>query len=153
MNAEALAALERLGGATEETSATDQRGDPASEIPLARPAPRNVRRAMAPHAIRIPKWYRVAVPVMFVVGAALTIIGLWAAGAMIYMRTTTPSAPDFVADYPLIRWDENLGESGEYTDESRTMAAAMLACIPVAGIMGGMVVVMRRQMRSASGKR
>ena len=137
----------------EAVAPVSRQAEPTEEIGFATPAPRIVRRAIQPTAARVPKWYRVAVPIMFSIGSLLMIIGLWAAGAMIYMRTTTPTAPDFVVQYPLIRWDENAGESGGYSDDSKMMAVAMLACIPVAGLMGGMVMVMRRQMRSAGGKR
>jgi hypothetical protein len=154
MNAEALAALERLGASPQEAQPSASSADELStEIPLARPAAKTVRRAIEPPAARVPRWYRVAAPLMFASGGALIIIGLWAAGAMIYMRTTTPTTPDFQSQYPLIRWSADVGENGGYTDDSKMMAAAMLACIPVAGLMGGMVLVMRRQIRAADGRR
>jgi hypothetical protein len=150
-NAQALAALQRLGTSSENPPAPrTPRSTPSGEIPLARPTPTTLKRPMpSPPPPRAPRWYRLAAPILFAIGGALMIIGLWAVGALAYMRTTTPTTPDFQSQYPLIRWSPTVGENGGYTDDSKMMAMAMVACIPVAALMGAMVMVMRRQIRAA----
>jgi hypothetical protein len=86
---------------------------------------------------------------MFTLGSLLILIGLWAVGALIYMATKSPAAPNEVG-YPLIAWAYNPEETGgAYTQNSKLMAAAMLVCLPVSfalGIMGGM---MQKQIRAS----
>jgi hypothetical protein len=95
-----------------------------------------------------PRWYRVVVPLLFALGGVLMVIGLWAAGAMMYMRTVTPTAAEDVK-YPLLQWSDEAGSAGGYSHESQVMAMTMLACIPLAMVMGAIVIVLRRQIRVA----
>jgi hypothetical protein len=110
--------------------------------------PGRVPHRTAPVRRTLPRWYRVAAPLLFVLGGILMVIGLWAVGAMLYMNRITPMGPEDVK-YPLLRWSDDVGTSGGYAPESRTMALAMLVCIPLAMLMAGMVVLLRRQMRPA----
>src|SRR5277367_4329966 len=65
-----------------------------------------------------PRWYRIVVPLLFALGGVLMVIGLWAVGAMIYMRTVTPMAAEDVK-YPLLEWSDGAGSVGGYAHESQ----------------------------------
>jgi len=95
-----------------------------------------------------PRWYRVVTPLLFALGGVLMVIGLWAVGAMMYMKTVTPVAAEDVK-YPLLQWSDEAGSAGGYSHESQVIAMAMLACIPLAAVMGAIVIVLQRQIRVA----
>ena len=81
-----------------------------------------------------PGWHRIAVPVSLVLALVLVVIGIWAVGAIIYMRQVSPVAAKDV-HYPLIAWRFDAGPMGGYTAASRFMSWAMLLCLPVAGML------------------
>ena len=95
---------------------------------------------------KVPAWYPIAVPVMFTMCSILTMISFWALGAVIYMMT---AHPDAVSRYPLISWDEYLGDNGGFTTGSKLMAGVMLVCLPVGIILAVMAIIMQRQVRKA----
>ena len=96
---------------------------------------------------KLPLRYRVFVPVMLALSAVLLAIGCWAGGAVAYMENVTPQFPEEV-HYPLIAWSLDVGTMGGYTQGSRIMAWAMLACLPVAfGLMVLAETVRRRNGR------
>ncbi len=71
------------------------------------------------------------VPVIFGLAGVLLAIGMWAVGAVMYMANVMPMEAEDVR-YPLITWSIEVGTMGGYTQTSRMMAYAMLACVPVA---------------------
>jgi hypothetical protein len=89
-------------------------------------------------------WYYAAVPLAWVLTVLLLVIGAWAIGALVYMDSVTPAAPEDVR-YPLVSWNENIGAAGGYTAGSRLMALAMTACLPVAVAVGAMGWMLRRR--------
>lgn len=95
----------------------------------------------------LPRWYSIAVPVLFGLGGILMVIGGWAIGAVVYMNRVTPQVAEDI-NYPLLRFSTDVPGSdiGGYDPQSRMVAMAMLACIPVALLMGGMVIFLRHHM-------
>jgi hypothetical protein len=76
------------------------------------------------------------------------VIGLWAAGAMLYMANATPNDPSEV-HYPLVQWSFTAGTDdhpGDFTSGSRRMALAMLATLPVALVLLVTAVMMWRRL-------
>jgi hypothetical protein len=81
---------------------------------------------------------------MLGLGGVLLVIGLWAAGALVYMGVTRPESAEAV-HYPLVRWSLDVGDMGGYTNGSRVMAWSMLACLPVGLAFVGMGLYVRRR--------
>jgi hypothetical protein len=71
---------------------------------------------------------------MMVIAVVLLIIGSWAVGALMYMRSFQPLSPRDVA-YPLISWQIDMEKGGSYARTSVAMAWAMLLCLPVSVIL------------------
>jgi hypothetical protein len=103
-----------------------------------RPGPKQTARP-------ISRGYRIVLPVLVLTTLALLLIGLWAAGALLYMANVTPTEPA-EARYPLIHWSFDEGEAGGFTRTSRLMAMSMLAALPVSLILGITALVMARRM-------
>jgi len=121
-----------------------QPGEMPVAMPIAAPAARGAKRAA-----QVPGWYHIAVPVMFTLGSLLILIGLWAAGALIYMALKTPASPADVG-YPWISWEMDPDtEAGAFSQGSKIMAMSMLICLPVAIATGAMAAMMQKRIRAA----
>ena len=102
----------------------------------------------APTTGRVPHWYGPAAAAAATLAAVLTLIGIWAVGALIYMHQVSPLSARQVR-YPFVRWSLDAGPMGGYTPTSRMMAGAMLLCIPVAALLVLMAILLRRQIAAA----
>ena len=98
---------------------------------------------------KVPGWYHAAVPVMFTCSSFLLFIGFWALGAVGYIMF---AAPKFREDihYPLIRWDDNVGDIGGISAGSKMMAWFMLISLPVAISLIVMAIIMQKQIRAVA---
>lgn len=106
------------------------------------------RRQGAKSAAKPPsssRGYRVVLPVLVLTALTLLLIGLWAAGALVYMASVTPTEPS-EARYPLIHWSFDEGDAGGYTRTSRLMALSMLPALPIALVLGIAALVMARRL-------
>jgi hypothetical protein len=96
----------------------------------------------------VPRWYKPALPMLFVLAVVLAIIGVWAVGAIAYMQNTTPLASTDV-HYPLIRWSLDAGDRGNYTESSRLIAWVMLICLPVSAVFLALALMTRKRLKRA----
>jgi hypothetical protein len=105
----------------------------AREIPPPAPASTPAERLTVP-ARRGPAGRpanrRLLARIIAALAVMLLLIGLWAAGALVYMATVHPIASEDV-HYPLIRWSLDVGNMGGYTSASRLMGWSMLLGLPV----------------------
>jgi hypothetical protein len=128
---------------TEQASGGNDSGDDF-ESPTA-PEPARSSKSSTSKAPRrgpvqaVPSWWKGALPVMFTLTGLLTLIGLWAVGAIIAM------AANF-QNYPLIEFN---ADDGVFTSGSKMMAGAMVAALPIALIIGILALMMSRQIRRA----
>src|SRR4051812_14546115 len=73
------------------------------QLQMAREIPPARAKVVAPRRVAVPTWYRVALPVSLILAVMLVGIGVWAVGALVYMKQVMPIAARDV-HYPLIVW-------------------------------------------------
>jgi hypothetical protein len=131
---------------------TEQIDEPEDELEaLARERAERtpVRSAGAPAPrvavpVKLPGWTRFATPLLAVIIVLLVAIGGWALGAVIYMHSVDPIAPEDIG-YPLLRWSDDVGTSGGYSPESRIMPLAMLGAFPLAILLLLILIYLRKR--------
>jgi hypothetical protein len=84
--------------------------------------------------------YNIQLPLVAFVAMLLFLIGIWALGAVIYMNAGEQPREPADVGYPLIHWSFSSGEGGDWTQGSRIVAWSMLACLPLALILGATCV-------------
>ena len=131
---------------------TEEINEPEDELEAlarARAGEAPVRPAGAPRVVMAAKlqgWTRFATPLLAGTIVLLLTIGGWGLGAVVYMHSVDPIAPEDVR-YPLLRWSDDVGTSGGYSTESRIMPLAMLGAFPLAALLLLILIYLRKQQR------